>query len=156
MLVQTQIFRKPVTIEADEPIHKAVKLIFNHGASLLPVVRKKKLVGVLAEKDILNKLLPSMKEFIESSSTAETFEAVEKKLPDYLMQPVSMIMQAHPQKVTMKTPLLKAQSIMLLHKFHKLPVVNKKNEVVGIISQGDIFKALAGRTVTNESKQFNE
>ena len=156
MLVQTQIFRKPVTIEENEPIHKAVQLIFNHDISLLPVVRNKKLVGVIAEKDILNKLLPSMKEFIENATASETFEAVEKKLPDYLMQPVSLIMRDHPMKVTMKTPLLKAQSLMLLHHFHRLPVVNKKNEVVGIVSQGDVFRALAGQSVQNETAQFQD
>jgi acetoin utilization protein AcuB len=156
MLVQSQIFKKPVTIESDEPIHKAIKLIFNHGVSLLPVVKKKKLIGVVSERDVLTKLLPTMKEFIENATAAETFESIEKKLPDYMLQPVNMIMRDNPQKVMLKTPLLKAQSIMLLHKIHRLPVVNKKNEVIGIISQADIFKALAGQTVSNENDQFHE
>src|SRR3989338_6801064 len=156
MLVQSQIFRKPVTIDIDEPINKAVKLIFDHRISLLPVLKNKKLVGVIAEKDILKKLLPSMKEFIQNSTAHETFEAVEKHLPDYLMHSVSFVMQDRPLKITMKTPLLKAQSIMLLHKIHRLPVVNKKNEVVGIITQSDIFRALAGHNVQSDSNQFHE
>lgn len=156
MLVQSQVFKKPIVIGENEPIHKAVRLIFNHGISLLPVVRKKKLVGVLTERDVLAKLLPSMKEFIESTSASEAFENIEKKLPDFLMQPVQLLMHSNPYTVTQKTPLLKAQSLMLLHKIHRLPVVNRKNEVVGVISQADIFKALAGQTVMSENDQFHE
>lgn len=156
MLVKEHIFRKAVSIDVDEPIHKAIKLIFNHNVSLLPVTKERELVGVIAEKDILNKLLPSMKEFIENATMTESFEAIEKRLPDYMHQPVSMIMNDSPYKVTMDTPLLKAQSMMLRNNFHRAPIVNEKNHVIGVISQGDIFRALAGQSVQSENDDFHE
>jgi CBS domain-containing protein len=39
-------------------------------------------------------------------------------------------------------PILEAESIMKLHKISKLPVVDKKGNLIGIISKGDIFRAL--------------
>ena len=45
------------------------------------------------------------------------------------------------------TPLMRALSIMLANSISSLPVVNDNGYLVGIISQGDIFRALAGTEI---------
>jgi len=42
---------------------------------------------------------------------------------------------------------MRALSLMLVNEFTHVPVVNKKGELEGIISQGDIFKAIVGMEI---------
>jgi len=46
------------------------------------------------------------------------------------------------QTVTEDTPLLKAQSLMFVHKIGRLPVVDSQDKLIGIVSKGDIFEAV--------------
>ena len=48
-------------------------------------------------------------------------------------------MTANPVTITADTPLSKALEIMGKNHFHRLPVVDEENHVVGIITEKDIF-----------------
>lgn len=52
--------KDPVTIQADERLEKAALLMRNHKISGLPVLRGKKLVGVISGKDILDAFISAM------------------------------------------------------------------------------------------------
>lgn len=150
MKVASQIFKKPVTIKQDADIGTAIRLFYNLKLSTLPVVNdKKKLVGIIAEKDILQKLLPSFEELLSGSDLNSSVEIMEENLPLFMKQSVRMLMSTDPKSVKMDTPILKAQSIMMLNGIHRLPVVNDKKEVVGIITQTDVFRALASKEIPN-------
>ena len=47
---------KPITIEQDEDVKKAILLMIKHNISGLPVVKKSKLVGIITKSDIVNVL----------------------------------------------------------------------------------------------------
>jgi len=158
MKVGEYIFRKPIIIDENEPVSTAVKIIFNIGISIVPVVKDKyknrKIKGLITQYDILDKLLPPLKEYIKRlESTDGAFAAIEKTMPEFLTQPVKNIMQTTPITVSRDTPLLKAQSIMLRKKFNRLPVVNSKGHVVGIISQSDVFHALGGSEIPYDTNE---
>lgn len=141
-----------VTISKNEPIKKAVKVIFNLRIGALPVVEDHKLVGFITRDDILNKLHPSIAEFMQDE-TSRNFEAMEKRLAGLMSKPVSQIMTTKVKFVNEDSPLMKAQSMMVVNDFNYLPVVNKKNELVGLISNGDIFRGLTGSEIPFESQE---
>ena len=47
---------KPITIEQDDDVKKAILLMIKHNISGLPVVKKSKLVGIITKSDIVNVL----------------------------------------------------------------------------------------------------
>src|SRR3989338_7313189 len=142
-----------VCVQADEPISNVVKLIFNLGIKSLPVVKNKKLVGIVTEEDVLTKLFPSVKDFMEDRSAAFDFEGMEANLVALMTKPVKSIMNSKPKNVQPDTPMMKAQSTMILHKFSHLPVINDDKNLVGIISQGDIFRALVGQEIPYDDNE---
>lgn len=138
-----QVMHRSITsVTPDTPLKEAARLIFSLGISGIPVIENKKLVGIITEEDILRKMHPSIKELIEDYPKARSFEAMENNLVDILKSPVKKIMTKTFKTATAELPLMHAQSLMLLNKFSHLPVTNSKNELVGIISQGDIFREL--------------
>jgi len=46
-----------ITVEASESVQDAVALMLKHGARRLPVVRERKLVGIISQRDVLRWML---------------------------------------------------------------------------------------------------
>ena len=121
------------------------QMIFGHHVNGLPVIKGKKLVGFITEKDIMMQFFPSMKEYMDDSVNEANFEKMEKKIDSIFALTADKIMSKKIITVRPDTPLLEAQSLMLVGKVGRLPVVDKKKHLVGIISKGDIFKYLVGK-----------
>ena len=85
-----------------------------------------------------------MQDYIEDPVHSTDFEGMEKKLDEILDLPVSEIMSHTPITITADTPLLKAQSTMMVKKIGRLPVIDHKGDLIGILSKGDIFRAIVG------------
>ena len=82
---------------------------------------------------------------------------MEKKLDSILSLPVNKIMSRDPKTITPDTPLLKAQSMIIVNKIGRLPVVGEKGKLVGILSKGDIFRSLVGEKLPLEDdEQFHD
>jgi len=47
---------KPITIEADKDVKSAITRMIKYNISGLPVVKNKKLVGIITKSDIVNTL----------------------------------------------------------------------------------------------------
>lgn len=131
-----------VTVEEEIPLKEVLRLIFSLGIGGMPVVRGKKVIGIITDEDILSRVFPSVRDVIQDFGRASDFEEMEKNIVDLLEKPVKTMMTKDVATASPDTPLLKAQSTMLLNSFHRLPVVDKKRNLVGIISQGDIFDHL--------------
>lgn len=144
--------RSVVTVHEDTPLKEVGLLIFSLGLSGLPVVREGKLVGIVTEKDILNKFHPSVMEYMEDPVNAGNFEQMEKNLRNFLNVPAKKIMSTNPTTITSDTPLVKAQALMASGHISRLPIVDSNNNLVGIVSQGDIFREL----VKNEMPQIEK
>jgi len=123
------------------------KIIFDHHINGLPVLKDKKLVGFITEKDILQQFFPSMKEFMEDSVNEANFEKMEKKISLIFAMSADKIMSKKLITLNPDTPLLEALSLMFVNKVGRLPVVDEKKRLVGIISKGDIFKFLVGKRI---------
>lgn len=142
MKVSQIMSRSLITVSEDTPASEVGRLIFTLGVAGVPVVRGKKLVGIITEKDILGKLLPTIKDLIEDYAHASNFELMEKNLANVFSAPARRIMNKSFLALPPETPLMRAQALMLAKKISRIPVTDKDNNLIGIVTQGDIFKQL--------------
>lgn len=137
----------------DSTIANVARLIFGRGINGVPVCKGKSVIGLVTESDILAQFFPSMQEYIEDPVHARDFEGMEKRVSEILALKVEKIMSKNPTTVTPDTPLLQAQSLMSVNKVGRLPVVDKRGDLVGILSKGDIFRAMVGKGLPQEEEE---
>ncbi|MBI4136989.1 CBS domain-containing protein, partial [Candidatus Roizmanbacteria bacterium] len=152
MKVTDLMSKTPISVESGSSVRDVVRMIFNLAIGAVLVVKKEKLVGIITEEDILHRLFPSIKEFIEDFPTTSSDEVMQNKFTDLLDQPVDTIMSKDPETVTPNTSLMRAQSKMLVNSFSHLPVVDNDGKLISVISQGDIFKALVGEDIPMDTE----
>lgn len=144
-------------VTPDTSLLSVAKLIFGSKINGVPVCKDKKVVGYITEKDILAQFLPSMQEYMEDPLHGGDFEGMEKKVDDILSILANEIMSRNPITITADAPLLKAQSLMSVYKIGRLPVVDERGKLLGILSKGDIFRALVGQKLPfEEDEQFHD
>ncbi len=139
--------RQVVTVPPTKTFREIGDIIFGkqfaHKFSSVPVVDKnKKLLGIVTEKDLLRRVYPSQSEVIENFFEASKFLEMEDRIHGVEKLTARQIMGKHPVTTTAETPLMKAGSLMLTANKRRLPVINEQGKLVGVISQGDIFRAI--------------
>ena len=130
MLVQDWMSSKIITVEHDASIMKASKLMKQNGIQHLPVLKEKRLIGIISDRDL--------KEAQPSDATAlDIYELY------YLLDElkVKKVMSRNLFTITGEESVEKASAIMLKHNISALPVVNSEGELQGIITKGDVFRA---------------
>jgi CBS domain-containing protein/SAM-dependent methyltransferase len=152
MKVSDVMRKSVVTVSENTPLKEVGRIIFSLGVSFIPVVKERKLLGILTQEDILSRMYPTMQEVTEDLTHARNFEDMEQNLKGILDTPVKDVMNQNFQAIDTDTPVMKAQSIILINNFSHLPVVNKKGEIEGVISQGDIYRYL----LRNEMPQIEQ
>ena len=70
---------------------------------------------------------------------------MEKKLSQIFEMTADRIMSKRPVTIKANASLLEAQSLMFVNKIGRLPVIDKKRNIIGIIARGDIFRYLIGK-----------
>lgn len=144
-------------VTPDTKIKNVALLIFGRGINGVPVLKGKKIVGFIGEHGILSQFYPSLAEFAEDPFREGNFEDMEEKVNEILELPVSKIMKTNIITVSPNMPLLKAQSLMFVNKVGRLPVVDSKKNLVGIIAQGDIFRSAVGdKLLFTEDEEYND
>ena len=132
------------SVSENTKVEELCVLIFGRGINGVPICRNKKVVGFVTERDILAKFYPTMKEYVDDPVHSSDFEGMEGEIKSIFELKANQIMSKNPTTVTPETPLLRAHSLMSIGKIGRLPVVDRKGNLVGIISKGDIFRALVG------------
>lgn len=144
-------------VTVDTKVKDVCRLIFGRGINGVPVCKGKKVIGFVTERDILSKFYPSMQEYMEDMVHAGDFVGMEEKISEIFALSAEDIMSKNPTTITSDTPLLEAQSIMMIRKVGRLPVVDKKGNLVGILSKGDIFAAVVGdRLPVSGEEEFHD
>jgi len=124
-----------MTIDEDTSMMKASQIMKENNIRRLPVMHKGKLVGMVTDRDIKE----------ASPSKATTLDVHELY---YLLSELKVkdIMSKNVFTIGPEETVEKAAVKMLEHRISGLPVVNDKGKVVGMITQGDIFKVLVSLT----------
>ena len=143
MLVGESMTKDPIVIRDDTPLDKAIKIMRDNKVRRLPVLNDKgALVGIVSERDLL----------FASPSPATSLSIYELH---YLMSRITVadVMTTEVITVTEDTPLQEAARIMADNKIGGLPV-ERKGELVGIITETDLFKIFLELLETQEKEFF--
>jgi acetoin utilization protein AcuB len=144
LLVENWINPNVVTVDADDSMLDATKLLKEHNIRHLPVLEKGKLVGVITDRDLKR----------ASPSDATALEAHELL---YLIANIKVreIMTKNPITVPYNYTIEEAAELLLQARISGMPVVNKDGDVIGTITQTDLFKVLISLTgVGKKGVQF--
>jgi acetoin utilization protein AcuB len=130
MFVRDRMSSPAVTVRGNTPFQDALKLMGDHQYRRLPVVNKKgKLVGIVSERDLLHAA--------PSSATSLSIWELHYLLTDLQ---VKKIMTKDVSTTTPDSPIEDAARLMAANRIGGLPVVDEHNNVVGIITETDIFE----------------
>ena len=131
MFVKDQMTVNPVSVTSTTTIADAAELMKKHRFRRLPVVDIGKLVGIVTDRD-LRKASPS------SATTLSVHEA------DYLLSKalIKDIMTKKVLSIGSEATIEEAALVMYNNRIGGVPVVDKNQDVVGIITETDIFKCL--------------
>jgi len=144
LLVENWMNPNVITVDADDSMLDATKLLKEHNIRHLPVLEKGKLVGVVTDRDLKR----------ASPSDATSLEAHEVL---YLIANIKVreIMTKNPITVPYNFTIEEAAEILLQAKISGMPVVDKQGDVIGTITQTDLFKVLISLTgVGKKGVQF--
>ncbi len=128
MFVGERMSRPVISVSPDEPINEVLAMFREEHIRRAPVMKEGKLVGIVAERDLLN----------ASPSPVTTLSVWEM---NYLISKVTVksVMTKKVITVDKDTPIEEAARIMADKKIGGLPVVSA-GKVVGIITETDLFK----------------
>jgi acetoin utilization protein AcuB len=129
--VEQWMTRNPVTIDQDASIIEAIHLMKEKGIRRLPVMVKGRFTGLITERMI--------KDYSPGKATSlDTWEV------HYLLSKTSVkaMMNPSPITVTPDMDLAAAAQVILDHKLYGLCVVDAKGDLVGIMSVGDMLRAV--------------
>jgi len=133
------------TVAPDTSVMEAASLMCLYRYSGIPVVDGEKLVGLIAEKDVLSHLFPKLEDAMESLATIDFTEKT-KEYSSLLTKPVSDLMAKNVKTVTADMPILKAAVFMANNRFRRIPVADN-GKLIGMVSLGDIHKAIFHQSI---------
>jgi acetoin utilization protein AcuB len=130
MLIKDWMTGDPVTITEETSMIKAIHIMKERRFRRLPVVSAGRLVGMVTDRDLKE----------ASPSKATTLDVHELY---YLLAELQVkeIMSRNPVSVNENDTVEHAAQLMLEHTISGLPVVGLGGQVVGIITQSDVFRA---------------
>ena len=110
------------SVEAEEPVLAAIQIMADRHVGALPVLRDGQLVGVVSERDYARKVI------LLGRSSAET--------------EVWQIMSSPVVTVDPDDEVRHCMQIMTDRRFRHLPVVDEAGAMVGLVSIGDLVRAV--------------
>ena len=118
-----------ITITPETTLPEAHKLMTDYQIRRLPVVKDGRLVGIVTRGDIRG----------AEASDATSLSVWEL---NYLLSQLKIkgIMTRRPIVISQEATIDEAAQVMLKHKISGLPVVDLHGELVGIITESDIFR----------------
>lgn len=147
MLVKDIMSRHVRSVTPDTPMREVVSAMTLYRVSGLPVLEEDRLVGFIAEKDVLHHLFPSLEEAMNQGGTFD-FEDMESNYSGVVNLNVSDLMSTGVIGVTEDMPVLKATSLMVRHRFRRIPVVDG-DKLIGMMSLGDVHKAIFKKSIAD-------
>ena len=140
--------RAPVVVRAETPLNEAIQILAERRISGLPVVDDSgQLVGIISETDLMWRETgvtpPAYIMFLDSVIYLQNPAKHERELHKALGQTVGEVMSSAPISISPDKPLKEAAQIMHEKEVRRLPVVDDAGQVIGILTRGDIVRAMA-------------
>lgn len=135
MLVKNWMSKNVITVNEDDSMQDALKLLKQHSIRMIPVLKSGQLVGVVTDRDLKR----------ASASDATTLDVHELL---YLISKIKVknIMSKNPISVPPDLTVEETAEVLLNNKISGAPVVDDTGKVVGTITQTDLFRVLIALT----------
>jgi len=141
MLVRDVMSRSPRTVTADTQLLEVASMMCLYRFSGLPVVEDEdRLVGFIAEKDVLHRLFPTLEDLKDGTASVD-LDALMGQYKDVLNLKVSDVMKSNVITISPDMHLLRGATNMVRHRFRRIPVA-EGGKLVGMLSLGDVHKAI--------------
>ena len=120
----------PITVMGDTPVAQAIELMLRHGIKRLPVVDEAhKLQGIISRVDVLR-----------TFSQPPVDQPTRPSPPPGVHTRVREIMVTNVPTVLSKAPLVEIVELMVTSLQRRVVVTNETQQVVGIITDGDLIR----------------
>ena len=135
MLVKNWMNADFITVRDDDSMQEAIRILKENPVDLLPVMNKKKLVGVITDRDL-------KKASASDATTLDTHEVL------YLISKIKVkdIMSKKPITVHYELTIEETAELLMDRSISGAPVVDDSDSVVGIISKTELFKVIINLT----------
>ena len=136
MIIKDWMTKDVITVDPETSMMRAAKLMKEKGIRRLPVVDDKgKIVGMLSDRDVKE----------ASPSKVTTLDVHELY---YLLSEIKVknIMSPNPLTILDTDTVVKCAAIMHDKKISGLPVLNEQGELVGIMTQNEVYRVLLSIT----------
>jgi len=116
--VREVMTRDPNCVSSKDSISDAARIMKNTDTGVVPVVDGKKIIGLITDRDIVVRCI------------AEGKDVINARVTDAMTRDV--------RKVDEDTPINEVMELMSSAQIRRVPVVNSKDELVGIVSLRDL------------------
>ena len=120
-----------VSVSPEETMEVMRKLLKSHKIHHLLVLEQQQLIGIISDRDILRTISPYVGTRVESEK--DTFTLTRK---------AHQIMTSNPVTISPHATIQQAAKCLIDNKVSLLPVVNDKQQAVGVLSWKDVLKFL--------------
>lgn len=140
--------RDPVVVRTETPLNEAIQILAERRISGLPVVDDAgQLVGIISETDLMwqetGVTPPAYIMFLDSVIFLKNPTEYERDLHKALGQTVGEVMSRDPITISPDKSLRDAAQMMHDRDVRRLPVLDDQGQVIGILTRGDIVRAMA-------------
>ncbi|MDX2477406.1 MAG: CBS domain-containing protein [Gammaproteobacteria bacterium] len=132
----------PKTVSPDAKLQEVASIMCLYRIPALPVVDEDgKLVGNISEMDLLRNLFPTMEDIMAGEAVLE-IDSMTSNYSASMKLRVSDLMVKNPVSVSPNQHVLKATAKMTSNRFRRIPVTDDDGKLVGVMSLGDVHKAI--------------
>ena len=140
MLVKDIMTSNVRTISSDQKLGEVVSLMCLYRYSGIPVVDDDKLMGIVAESDVLKNMFPKLEDLMSSMKSVNYDDQV-SRYANVVHLAVKDVMTPTVITIRPDAHILQAASMMVGRKFRRIPVA-EGNNLMGMVSMGDVHKAI--------------
>ncbi len=134
MLVKHWMTRNVITVDTDCTLERAISLMKSNKIRMMPVLKNGTLTGVITDRDL------------KRASASDAVKATHVDLATLAGMKISAIMTKNPIRVPYNYSIDETAELLLEHKISGAPVVDDMDNLVGVITQTNVYKALISLT----------
>ncbi len=131
MLVKNWMSKDVITVDIDDSMQNAIYILQEHNINILPVMENGNIVGIITDRD-LKKASPSDATTLDMHELMYLISKI--KVRNLMKKPIYTI----PPDFTIE----EAAAMLLEKRISGLPVVDEKNQLIGIITRSDLFQVI--------------
>jgi CBS domain-containing protein len=140
------VTRKPVCVSTDTPIHQLISVMIENHIDMVPVLDDTELLGIVTTTDILELLVTfdtAVRNLSQTLKTPPSKDSTDSAaLAEWINRTAGPIMTRQPYCLALKDTLEKAIDLLKKKVFRHVLVTDKKNHLVGVVSDRDILRHL--------------